>query len=602
MIRIRCMLANRGCRLASALLLVLGAPTLASAQVYPLAASSAMAQVVAHGDRFVRAAADQESVQFVLALPLKDSAGLEKKLHELYDPKNPSFRHFMTAAEFDAKYAPSAAEYSVLKAFARSSGLNVVRELPGHTLLGVSGDVASIRRLFGVQMNWRQTSEGALYFAGDREPASPSALAALGGHAAMLNQKPPRPLIRRASVTPKPNAGTGPTGSTRGDTPSYVPSDIKTAYNLNSIQNGGTPVALFELSTANYADAQVYATAYGLNNPIPTSSESTWLKNVDGGTTDTSGSLEVMLDVDMVMAVSNPTSLYIYSAPLSGWLDEYKQIAEDNLVGQVSSSWTNGCEAEVGASTMAQENAVFQQMAAQGMAVFIAAGDQGSYPENEGGYGCDGSGVQVTDPASQPYVTSAGGTSLTTSTSQAYVSETVWNDLSTGFGATGGGVSANWTIPWYQSGLTTSDTEFSTTMRNTPDMSLNADPYTGYYIYSSDDGGWNPNIGGTSAVAPQLASFWSLVSKTLGSRAGFANPVIYTIGRNSTLYASAFHDVTVGNNGCAPNGNQACDYDAFAGYDNATGLGSYNGANLYNSVLGIKRAAFLGPVIELLLQ
>lgn len=570
--------------------------------VFSLTTGSAMAQVAARGDKLVRTANDQESVQFVLALPLKDSAGLQQKLSVLYDPKSASFRHFLTAAEFDAKYAPSDAEYSALRAFARGSGLNVVREPPGHTLLDVSGDVASIRRLFGVQMNWRQTSEGALYLAGDREPVSPSGLAAMGGHAAMLNQKPPRPLIKRAAVTPTPNAGTGPTGPISGDTPSYVPSDIKTAYNLNSIQNGGTPVALFELSTANYADAQVYAAAYGLNNPIPTSSESVWLKNVDGGTTDTSGALEVMLDVDMVMAVSNPTSMYIYSAPLSGWLDEYKQIAEDNLVGQVSSSWTNGCEAEVGASTMAQENAVFEQMAAQGMAVFIAAGDQGSYPGSNGGYDCSGSGAQVTDPASQPYVTSAGGTSLATSTSQAYVSETVWNDLSTGYGATGGGVSANWTIPWYQEGLTASDTEFSTTMRNIPDMSLNADPYTGYYIYNSNSGGWIPNVGGTSAVAPQLASFWSIVSKSLGSRAGFANPAIYTIGKNSTVYASAFHDVTVGNNGCSPNGNQACDYDAFTGYDNATGWGSYNGANLCSSVLGIKRAAFLSSIIELLLQ
>src|SRR5579871_5250263 len=126
--------------------------------VASLTTGFAVAQVATHGDRFVRSATDQESVQFVLALPLKDSAGLEKKLQELYDPKSSSFRHFMTPAEFDAKYAPTEAEYSALKTFARNSGLNVLREPPGHTLLDVSGDVASIRRLFGVQMNWRQTS------------------------------------------------------------------------------------------------------------------------------------------------------------------------------------------------------------------------------------------------------------------------------------------------------------------------------------------------------------------------------------------------------------------------------------------------------------
>ena len=83
-------------------------------------------------------------------------------------------------------------------------------------------------------------------------------------------------------------------------------------------------------------------------------------------------------------------------------------------------------------------------------------------------------------------------------------------------------------------------------MRNTPDMSLNADPYTGYYIYCSTFGGWIPNVGGTSAVAPQLAAFWSMVSKGLGSRPGFANPILYAIGRNSTLYSSGFHTAASG--------------------------------------------------------
>jgi kumamolisin len=570
--------------------------------VVTLTTGSAIAQVAARGDKVVRMANDPEAVQFVLTLALKDPDGLQQTLRGMYDPKSPNFRHFLKPAEFDARYAPSEAAYGALKDFARSSGLRIVREQPGHTLLDVSGDVAAIRQLFGVQMYWRQTTEGKLYLAGDREPVPPSGLAVISGSAAMLNQKPPRPLIRHAPIAPAPNTGTGPTGPTSGDTPSYVPNDIKTAYDLNSIQNGGMPVALFELSSANYADAQTYAANFGLNNPIPTGSESQWLKNVDGGTADTSGADEVMLDVDMVMAVSNPTTLYIYSAPLSGWLDEYKQIAEDNLVGEVSSSWTNGCEAEVGASTMSAENTVFAQMAAQGIAVFIAAGDQGSYPGTNGGYDCSGAGAQVTDPASQPYITSAGGTTLTTSSSQAYVSETVWNDLATGEGATGGGVSSYWSIPWYQVGVAQSDTEFSTTMRNTPDMSLNADPYTGYYIYCSTFGGWIPNVGGTSAVAPQLAAFWSMVSKGLGSRPGFANPILYAIGRNSTLYSSGFHDVTVGNNGCIPNGNQTCDYDAFTGYDNATGWGSYNGANLYSSALAIKRAVTVMPILDLLLQ
>lgn len=246
------------------------------------------------------------------------------------------------------------------------------------------------------------------------------------------------------------------------------------------------------------------------------------------------------------------------------------------------------------------------------MAVFIAAGDQGAYPRTYFGYNCSGSGPQVTDPSSQPYVTSAGVTTLTTSANQGYASETVWNGLATNGSATGGGVSSYWPIPWYQEGLATSDTEFSGTMRNTPDLSLNADPYTGYYIYCNAvictesagfSGGWIPNVGGTSAVAPQLAAFWGLVSKGLGSRAGFANPTIYGIAADASRYSAYFHDVTVGNNGCTHNDNEACDYDAFAGYDNATGWGSYNGALLYAGVMKYKHAlAALLAIINLLLD
>jgi kumamolisin len=122
-------------------------------------------------------------------------------------------------------------------------------------------------------------------------------------------------------------------------------------------------------------------------------------------------------------------------------------------------------------------------------------------------------------------------------------------------------------------------------MRNAPDISLNADPNTGYYIYCSicTSGGWLV-IGGTSAVAPQLAAFWSLVSKGLGSRAGFANPTLYAAARGSASYSSSFHDVTSGNNGY---------YNASTGFDNATGLGSYNGAALYSALLRSKNAGIM---------
>jgi kumamolisin len=518
------------------------------------------------GDKIVRQGDDSEIVEFVLALPLQNQADLHQALKDMYNPKSPNFRHFLSSAEFNSRYAPSEATYAALKSFAVNAALTIIGEHGGRTLLDVSSDVATIRRLFQTQMYWRQTSEGKQYLASDNEPTLPSALSVIGGDVAALKQKPLTPAIKLGSAAAKPDVGSGPSGS-------FEPADIKAAYNLNSIQNGGQPVALFELSAANYPDAGTYASEFGLNNPTLTQ------KPVDGGTTDYSGAEEVMLDIEMVMAVSNATSIYVYTGPnnATGALDTYTAIADDNLVGQVSTSWGEA-EPDVSSATYDAENTQFTKMAAQGIALFAATGDGGAYA-------C-GSTLCVQDPSSQPYVTGVGGTNLTT-TSGAYTSESAWADG-------GGGISSIWPIPWYQVGLVPTDTQFSTTMRNVPDVALEAGS-PGYYIYCSTAtycSGWMSGVEGTSAAAPQWAATWSLFSKGLGVRAGFANPTLYSLASNTMKYAADFHDVTTGNNGY---------YDAFTGYDNATGWGSYNGGHLYSAVIAQRRAALLTPIIDLLL-
>lgn len=525
----------------------------------------AASQGGAVGDTIIRQADDPESVQFVLTLPLQNQADLDQALKDMYNPKSPNFRHFLSPTEFDSKYAPSESAYSALKSFATDAGLTITGEHAGRTLLDVSGNVAAVRGLFKTQMYWRQTSEGHQYLAADSEPSPPSSLASIGGNAAALRQKPLTPFVRLTETAPVASAGSGPGGD-------FEPADIKTAYNLNGIQNGGQPVALVELSSTNYTDSTTYATTFSLNNPTLTQVA------VDGGnSTETgNGPAEVSLDIEMVMLASNAKSIYIYTAPntFAALLDTYTKIATDNLVGEVSTSW-GASEADVGSTTISSENTQFTKMAAQGMAMFAATGDSGA----------DACGTLcVQDPSSQPYVTGVGGTDLNTTSGQTYASETAWIDGE-------GGISAVWAIPSYQKGFTPVDTQFSNTMRNVPDVSLNSG--NPYYIYCSLCGGWEGAIG-TSAAAPQWAATWSLFSKGLGARAGFANPAIYSIANNAAKYASSFHDVPAGTN----NGY----YDTFTGYDNATGWGSYNGVGLYAAVTGKLPAGVLVPIINLLLN
>jgi subtilase family serine protease len=112
--------------------------------------------------------------------------------------------------------------------------------------------------------------------------------------------------------------------------------------------------------------------------------------------------------------------------------------------------------------------------------------------------------------------------------------------------------------------------------REVPDVSADADPFSGYLIYF--DGFWT-GIGGTSAAAPLWAAFMALTDASracAGSSVGFANPALYGVA--GSTYAADFNDITSGNNDYT--GASGGLYEAGVGYDMASGLGTPNGINL----------------------
>jgi kumamolisin len=534
-------------------------------------AGSALAQPPVP-EAVVRAANEQEEVQFALTLPLQHQDELRDLLHRQYTAGDSLFHQFLSSTEFDERFGPSQAQYENLKNLAQQYGLRVVGEHSSRTVLDVQAPAATIRNVFGSRLNLLQRVDGKQYFAPDREPMAPFPMSAIGAEVVGLNQKPRQThSINMGKASPDTGAiGVGSHAGT-GSGGSYQPADIRTAYNANGIQNGGQAVAVYELSTANYSDAATYASRFGLTNPTLVQ------KTVDGGTTDTSGAGEVMLDIELVMAIANPSIIYVYTGPntAAGALDTYARIADDHLVNQVSTSWGLD-EASQGQAAANAENTVFTKMVAEGMALFAAAGDCGAFDSGR-------STLNVDDPASNPNVTGVGGTTLTTSTVQQFTSEVPWANASDTSGRCqkgsggGGGISSLWPIPSFQQGITSNAPtgQFSTTMRNVPDVALDADPNTGYLVFDSTDGGWLV-FGGTSAAAPLWAGFWSLVSNGAGKSAGFANPTLYTLANNPTSYARDFHDVTSGTN---------LFYRAVTGYDVASGWGSYNAGNLFADVL-----------------
>jgi hypothetical protein len=232
------------------------------------------------------------------------------------------------------------------------------------------------------------------------------------------------------------------------------------------------------------------------------------------------------------------------------------------------------------------ENTIFQQMAAQGQSLYIAAGDDGS----EGCLRANGStALAVSDSATAPYATSVGGTKLLVNGSNVYSSEAVWNEFSISEGAGGGGISQFWSKPNYQSGAGTKNS-YSNGKRQVPDVSADADPQTGYVVYTL--GTWTA-VGGTSAATPLWAAATALTNQYLLGQVpaapvlGFANPYVYRILRSGN-YSSVFHDVTTGDNcynaSCGTPNSGSATYPATPAYDQASGVGTFNAYNFAQAV------------------
>jgi subtilase family serine protease len=173
----------------------------------------------------------------------------------------------------------------------------------------------------------------------------------------------------------------------------------------------------------------------------------------------------------------------------------------------------------------------------------------------------------VNFPASSPWVTAVGGTSLFADTSGRYQFEIVWNSFNGGAG--GGGVSQQFPEPPYQFVLPNSVQQALNNYRGVPDVAYNADPSTTILIYLSFFGAQAAGlygIGGTSEGSPQWAGIVADANQAAGHPLGFLNPKLYAIGAGW----DSFHDVTFGSN--ASNGLPG--YMATKGWDLASGWGT----------------------------
>jgi hypothetical protein len=541
-----------------------------------------------------------------VTLKLPDPAGVTSFIASLSDRNSPNFHHFLRPGQFGQLFGPPLSEVAAVDAVLRADGLHPGQVTSNRLLIPVTAPASAIERAFHVSLASYRLPGGRTAFTTLLPPSISAAVApdvegvvglsdlflpqSLAVHPGGVREVHPsrKLVVHPATAGPTPC----PAASGVGEYGSYTADQLASYYGMTPLYSlgdfgQGVNVALVEFESNLPSDIATYQACYGTNatvNYIP----------VDGGDVAGAGLGEAALDIEDVIGLAPEATIDVYQEPNLGsqdTLDVYAKIMDSDTDQVVSTSW-GLCELDSDPSLIGSEQALFEQAAMQHQTVFAAAGDTGS-TECLGDSGSPNTAsLSVLDPASQPDVIGVGGTSLGTS------SETVWNESARTAGAGGGGVSA-WCMPSYQYqdkldvlGLINTDsgtdsTDCGTTdpyLREVPDVSADADPYTGYTIYYTPPApsyaGWQP-IGGTSAAAPLWAAAAALIDSSpfcadYGSgNAGVQPAGLYDIASsNSFYYGLAFNDITTGNNDYTPSGNSGGFYPATTGYDMASGLGS----------------------------
>ena len=473
----------------------------------------------------------------------------------------------ISRAEYKRQHAADPAELKQIRAFAKEFGLTVERDTPKperRTVL-LTGAVAAMQKAFGVELK-QATVDGTPYRVREGGIHIPASLSKIIVAVLGLDNRPQAKPHFRYREQPVPAGGFLP--AAQANTPSYTPVQVGQLYQFPAgAAAAGQTIGIIELG-GGFRTADITAYFKTLGQKTPTVTAVSVDKGKNNPTNANSADGEVMLDIEVAAAVAPGAKIVVYFTPNTdqGFIDAIGSAVHDttNKPSVISISW-GGPESTWTKQSMSALDAACQSAAALGISITVAAGDDGSTD------GVTDNQNHVDFPASSPHVLACGGTKLIGSGS-AITSETVWNELASKEGATGGGVSTVFPLPAWQS-TSNVPKAGSFSGRGVPDVAGDADPTTGYTVRVD---GQTSVIGGTSAVAPLWAGLIALNNAQNKTTAGFLQPAIY-----AAKAKSAFRDITSGNNGA---------FSAASGWDPCTGLGSPIGSSLIKVLAAVATA------------
>jgi len=534
------------------------------------------------------------SVEGEIYLPLRDQAGAEAYATAASTPGSSAYRQFLSPTAWIDRFSPTQADSDAVVASLTAKGLTVSPVPASRQYVVFRGTATQLGALFATSLHDYNYS-GRVLAAPSKVPSVPAELAGkvsgisidqgrLLTHTDSVKQSapsndgvdtlspttgPPMAVNAKCSQYTGENTVTAPIayGQTTFNTFNcgYVPSQLRSAYGVGSGQDGaGQTVAIIDAyaSPSILNDVNTYSAALGesgltsanYSEIVPTPAQF-----VDqaacGFPSGWQG--EQTLDVEAVHGIATAANiLYVGGFNCGGGLDvALSKILDNKLADIVSNSYGNTGEA-IPADALKGAQNLHIQAAGEGIGLYFSSGDSGDEVANLGYASPD-------FPASSPYVTSVGGTSLGINKAGTIAYETGWGTATDkinpagvayhsrvpglfAFGA-GGGTSAVFPEPEYQRGVV--PTSLSNGFRVSPDIAALADPYTGFSI------GIRPIIndttlavgafqretyGGTSLASPLAAAQIAIVQQKSGVSIGFANPTLYGIDR---IQPSAFRDV-----------------------------------------------------------
>ena len=612
---------------------------------------------------FDRGAATPGMTLHRMLLSLKRSpdqeSALQQMLVDLQDKSSPNYHQWLTPDAFGRQFGPSDQDMQTVIAWLESHGFQVANVTKGRTVIEFTGTVSQVSSAFHTQIH-RYSVQGEEHWANSSNPQIPTALTPVVAGVATLHNFVKKSHLKTAGIIGHGSVtdGAKPSINFSDGRHGVGPADFAKIYNVpNSLNAGATSgdgitIAVVGRSNISASDVQNFRTLFGIPTPFTTANNIV-LNGPDPGNLGGGEEFEAVLDASWSGAAApNATVKFVVSqtTETTDGVDLSEVFIIDNNLAPVMTESFGLCELQAGAAQAATEANVAEQAAAQGITFISSTGDAGAS-------GCDNPNAEtvatgpiaVQIPAALPFTVALGGTMFTQNdaafwgpsnangtleSALGYIPEDVWNEscatvaacfadvIAAGAGpnilAGGGGASTIFAKPAFQTGVTGN-------FRAVPDVSLNAAVFHDSTALCVADQAPAANqciqaggqffvllVGGTSVAAPSFAGIMALVNQATGQRQGEAGFVLYKLASTQTSNCNAstgsgptciFNDVTSGNNavpGQANFGTANAVFQAGPGYDEASGLGSVNVANLLSKWSTVRNLASTTTLVSLI--